>query len=100
MSQIKIFHKKADEVHNLNHILVEFFLALETKDFTLTAKQLFQVFLFKKQYKCKKKDFFKALISLVKDGLVRSRQDGKTSYYEFNKTRYEMERVLRKMEYL
>jgi len=98
LSHVKIFHKKADKVHNLNHILIEFFIALETKDFTLTAKQLFQVFTFKKRYKCKRKEFFNALISLVEDGFVRRRIEAGMAYYEFNKTRYEMEKVLRKME--
>ena len=99
LTQAKIFNKKTDKIHNLNHFLMNFLLALETKDFSLTDKQLYHIFVYKENYKCKRKEFLKVLLSLVKEGFVRRLKRKDIVYYEFNKTRYEMEQVLRKMQY-
>jgi len=81
---------------SLKTSILNFFHTLKTKDFLLTSKQLFQLFLFKENRLCRKKEFLRTLLSLVEDGFLRSiREEGNKNLFELNKTRFEMEKILR-----
>ena len=93
MKSIKIINQRYCKVDPLKNMVLNFFKTLRTKDFLLTSKQLYKVFIFMERYSCNRKDFLNALLSLVEEGFLRRILKEKKILYELNLIRFKMEKI-------
>ena len=79
--------------------ILRFLRALKSKDFTLTAKQFYKIFVFRESYSCKWKDFQKGLHSIVEYGFLTPVKDSDNTFYQLNLTRFKIAQYLEKYDY-
>ena len=93
MKSIKIFNQRYCKVDPIRNAILNFFRTLRAKDFLLSSKQLYKVFIFMERYSCTRKDFLNALLTLEEEGFLRRIIKEKEILYELNLTRFKMEKI-------
>ena len=93
MKSFKIINQKQCIVSPIKNIILNFFNSLKTKDFLLTAKQIYKIFIFMERYPCTRKEFLSALISLAQEGYLRKIEREGIEYYKLNLIRFSMEMI-------
>ena len=82
-----------DNEKGISDAILRFIKSLRYKEFLLTSKQFYKIFVFMAKLSCTRKEFIKGLSILVKDGFLRETSEAEIIYFEINHTRFKMENV-------
>ena len=91
--KMKILNERYCKIDPIKNDILNFFKSLRTKDFLLTSKQLYKIFIFMERYSCARKDFLNALLSLEEEGFLRRILKEKQVFYKLNLVRFKMEKI-------